>query len=180
MANWLTIAEVKPFLQWDATETIYDPLLQLVIDGTCQAVEEYIRRPVIARELMTTSDGGSDTVFLTPTVFAIASVTEGGVALTETDYALYPETGILRRRAGSRPGRWQAGLQSVVVTYTAGLARTAEEVPPNVRIAAMIGCKFLLRNGPEDYGTRLGDGVMIRPDKFPRQSLWLLDPYRVV
>lgn len=177
--SWLTPEEAKPFLQIH-DDPHNDVLLQLVLTGTCQAIEEYIRRPVIARELVSYSDGGTDTVFLTPTVFEISEVTENGIALAEADYALYPEQGILRRRAGSRPGRWTSGLQSVVVRYTAGLVQTVEEVPANVKIAGLIAAKFYMMSGPEDYGTRLGDGVMIRPEKFPRQALWLLDPYRVV
>lgn len=178
--SWLTLAEAREFLQIPDDDPHNSVLLQLVLDGTCQAIEEYIRRPVVAKELTTYSDGGTESVFLTPTVFALSSVVENGAHLTEADYALYPEQGILRRRTGCRPGRWASGLQAVVVTYTAGVVRPGEEVPANIRIAGLIAAKFYLKSGPEDWGTRLGDGVMIRPERFPRQALWLLDPYRVV
>jgi hypothetical protein len=177
LADWLTLGEVLPFLSEDTARTD-DPMLQLILAATCQAVEDYIERPVVARELTETFDGGVPKLFLKPRIWAVAQVTESGSALVAGDYTVYPAEGFLVRGSGVRPGRWCLGMQNITVTYTGGLAESADEVPATVKLAAMIAMKFYVKNGPTDYGSRFGEGVMIRPDSFPRQALRLLDKSR--
>ncbi len=69
-------------------------------------------------------------------VVEVLSVTEGGVALTATDYELDPSTGMLRRLWNDYPAQWLYWSHAsfkVVVAYRGGWA----SVPDNLRAAAM-------------------------------------------
>ncbi len=183
--EFISIAEVKAFSDPGntVTDVSSDAVVTATIGAVCEAVEEYLRRPVVARSLSKRSDGGGRHIFLkhmSPGYLSVTSAVEDGKTLVSgTDYLVYEDEGYVARVSGSAFTDWAKGPQIVTIIYTAGVAQTVSGVPENVKLAAKIGVKHFLRLGPDDYGSKLESGAWIKPDKFPRQALWLLDAYRL-
>lgn len=180
---FITLEEAKSFL--DGGSNSYsgnDTMLELLLNGVCEAVEEYIRRPVVARSITDTRSGtGAAHIFLRPTIFSVASVSEDGTALESTGYTFDPEAGyIIRLCAAYTAGTWCKGTRNITITYTAGVAEDVASVPPNIKVAALMAFKFYALSGPVDGGQVIETGSMIKPDSFPRASRFLLDRYVVV
>lgn len=181
---FLTVSEVKSFQDptGNVVDTSADGVILATIQAVCEAIEENIRRPVVARGLTLIHDGGVRRLFVRhrePGFIQLDSVTEKGSLLTTDQYALYADTGIIIRRSGDVVQDWASGIQSVVIQYTAGVAETAETVPENLKLAAKIAVRHYLKMGPEDYGSKMDSGAWFRPDDFPKASLRLMRPYVV-
>lgn len=179
---FITVEDVKQFVDGGLTDSSNDQFYNLILAGVCLAVEEHIRRPVIAREITERLDGnGRANLVLKPTILSVSSIKENDTALAETEYLVRKETGFITRLCATyTAGKWCKGTGNVEVVYTAGLAATAAEVPEDVKLAAIIAWKFYYQTGPMDYNARIEGGTMIKPENFPRAARFLLDPYRAV
>lgn len=180
----------------EAPTTEQEAVYSALVSAICTSIEEYLHWPVVARELSAISDGACKSIFLLhqkdDTVLRISKIVEDGATLFEaaqnatddstltSDYhACYKGPGYIVRKSGSGLSTWAAGVQSVVITYTSGLAKTANEVPEDLKLAAKIAFKFYRRMGDADFGKVVEGGSFITPDKFPRQCLWIMDKYRL-
>lgn len=92
------------------------------------AVEDDLGRAIARRSIVDTFDGGRFYVRLrTPPVLSLTTVVENGVTLTSTDYVLDTSLALLWRGTVTASRSWYPALQTVVVTYSAGML-----VPPRV------------------------------------------------
>lgn len=162
-------------------EAVYTALISAI----CEAMEQYLRRQVVARPVTKAFDGRGSKLRLphvAPGVLSVTSVEENGAPLTaDVDYLVYPEIGHVVRLCGSKTaGTWAPGLQTVKVSFAAGVAADAASVPENLKLCAKIAFKFFAHMGWDDFGKQVQAGAWFKPDRFPPQCLFLMDPYRVV
>lgn len=125
MGDFLKSADLEQHLQ-----TTFTAAQTAAADKAIKRAEALVRtfcRWSITEETVTSEahDGGSGTIFL-PTLYltAVSAVVENGETLTHaTDYS-WKRSGMLRRVGTS----WYNDVDSVVVTYTHGYARGADEL----------------------------------------------------
>lgn len=167
------------------TDTSGNDMITLAIDAVCTDTEEYMHRPVVARQLQKVHDGGVTRIFLAhqnPGYLSVPAngVVEDGVTLTQgTDYKVYSAEGYVARVSGSAFSKFTEKPQAVTITYTAGVAENVAGVPKNLKLAAMIAVRFYLGLGPENWGKRFEGQSVITSDAFPKQARWIMDKYRL-
>lgn len=182
---FITLEDIKSWKDpgGSIADTSEDTMIELAIGAVCTDMEEYLHRPVIARELVKVSDGGCTRIMLahrSPGHLSVASVDEDGVTLTaDTDYKVYSGPGYIARVSDGAFSKFIEKPQAVTVTYTAGVAQTVDGVPKNLKLAAMIAVRFYLGLGPENWGKRFEGQSVITSDAFPKQVRWILDHYRL-
>lgn len=171
----VTLAEAKTHLNIDDSGS--DAELGLFIDAATGVVEQYVGA-VIHRTVVETFDGGLSSMALSTTpVVGITSVAEGGSALDAGAYAV-SRGGLLSRVSGTVRWAFLAGVQSVQVTYTAGVAANTAAVPGHIRLAALIIVQHMwetqrpagggpFTQGIDDYDPRYSYSI-------PRRALELL------
>lgn len=141
-----TLARVKAYLGLAGDDQ--DELLQTIIDGVSQAIEQLCGRPFaeVERTEFHDGQGSSALVLRCRPVTDVASLRDDpsgtfpeGSELAAASYAVYPEEGILERKDGC----FADGRRNVRVVYTAGYATA----PPAVEQAATILVATLYNRG---------------------------------
>ncbi len=152
--------------------------LTRIVNGVSQAIEQYILGPVRTRGFDQTYDGGTERIFVRcRPVVSVANVTEAGRPVPSNGYYVYKAEGILRR-AGTR---WLDQPQAVQISYTAGLAATVQDVPADIKMAALIWCHDIWSSGPANFSNVITEGgSVIRPQKIPAPVAQILGPYRTL
>lgn len=122
--------EVKRHLNIPVDNTTDDEELRGFV-LSASAVVEYIVGSV-GRKTVTEKYSGlrqSAIILRRGPIIAVTSVTENGITLTaDVDYTV-SEAGVLSRLAGRwYPRQWRAGVNNIVVNYTAGRM----DIPPNI------------------------------------------------
>lgn len=159
--------------------------LARIINGVSAAIQADVG-PVRNRSFNERFDGGSDRIFTHwKPIVTVTSITDDSITLTEgTDFFVYKEIGAIRRYGAmwGRPGLWGTPFpMSVAVTYTAGMAATVDEVPPDMKLAALLWVHEMWATGPANLSNVVTDqGVFIRPQAIPPQVNKYLQPYRSV
>lgn len=102
--------------------------LRVYCVAATSAIEEDLHRALVRRVVTETHNGGCAALFLRQTpVLSVTSVVETGVTLGQSgDYVIDPRLGILYRGTAQAPAWFDYGLQSVVVTYLAGMTQPPE------------------------------------------------------
>jgi uncharacterized phiE125 gp8 family phage protein len=140
----VSIDDVKEFLNFTTSDD--DEELETFINAASDALERWcgrtFRRQTVTAE---THDGSSSTCGIqlrkAPAI-SVTSVSEIGVTLTASDYALRTDSGVLVRLSGSyTEGVWPDGILNISVTYVAGYA----DVPDDVSHACLLLIKHLWR-----------------------------------
>lgn len=167
-----------------------------IVGAVCEVMEEYLRRPVVARSFTAESDGHVGKVFLKHTgdegALRITKITEKGVTLFEAaadasdestlsgaNHEAYKEAGYVARISNGHFTNWAHGPKAVRIAYTAGIAKDAAGVPENLKLCAKIAFRFFRKMGDQNFGKVVQGDSFIRPDKFPIQCLWMMNPYRL-
>lgn len=147
----VTAEEAETFLQISGNAS-YDVALEYVINGVSAEFSRYAKRSFIttvytALELT----GESQPRLWLPNwpVTLLSSVVEDGTTLTvDEDFHLDAENGVLEKawdyfpsvsrlgELGTYQGVWTPKANAIVVTYTAGYART--DLPGDLKLAALI------------------------------------------
>jgi len=136
VASVVSVAEVRSAL--GLTATLDDEIRDLAATAT-QLVEDHTGRTWRRITVTETYDGGREAVVLRRTpVQSVTAVTEAGTALTQDDWLLDTDAGILFRGEWGG-GRWASYPRSVVVTYVAGPA----VVPSTIRQAVIDLCRHI-------------------------------------
>lgn len=193
--------DVKPYLQFDATNTTYDAQLPLLTDFACQWVQNYLSQPVAPMEFFRRFDGGqgwnaSHIMLPYRPVLSIVNITEwwgssGPHVLAQqtpesqgvTDmYQVSPLTGRLSRTfMGLIQRPFFPGSRNIEVTWTAGY----NPVPSPIRMATLEFANYWFRNTQE--APRTSALAINEYDNAGPGSLWpavpnrvtaLLEPYR--
>lgn len=175
MADLTTLDKVKRFLNKDETETTHDAVLQDLITAASAAVETYTARKFTQDSYTELYDGTGlpHLVLRQAPVASVTSVKLDGQELPADDYAVYGQTGVLRRKTGY----WPEGVQNIEVSYTAGYA----SVPPDVEQAAILLVAAWYKTDISDFSNLLSEaGGVIRPEAMPSRVRALLEPYRRV
>lgn len=171
-------------------------LYTTIVSAVCEVMEEYLRRAVVARSFTAESDGGGGKVFLKHTgsegVMRVTKIVEKGATLFEaavdaTDestlsgvyHEAYKGAGYVVRISGGASATWASGPKAVRITYTAGVAKDVAGVPENLKLCAKIAFRFFRKMGDQNFGKIVQGDSYIRPDKFPIQCLWMMNPYRL-
>ncbi len=182
---FITIDEVKAWKDpgGSITDVSENTNIELVIDAVCTDMEQYMRRPVVARHLTKVSDGGCTRILLAhqnPGYFSVSSVVEDGTPLTlDTDYKVYTAEGYVARVQGEAFAKFTEKPQAVTISYEAGVAETVDDVPKLLKMCAIIATRFYLALGPDNFGKRFEGGSVMMTDAFPRQCRWIMDKYRL-
>lgn len=130
----------------------------------------------------------SDVLFLARRpIVSVSSVSEGLYTLTEnTEFYVYKEHGYLRRYPnggwwGNLAVPWGMALpmpQAITVTYVAGRAATAADVPWDLKSACLLWVHEIWGTGPANLTNLLMDnGAFVRPSGIPPQVKDMLEPY---
>lgn len=177
----LTLSEARKALRIPDSVSTHDAdLLDSYIPAVTTMVEDIVG-PVVIRQFATTHHGGSPSVVLAgKRVVSVTSVVENGTTLTGTDYVL--SSGILYRGSQTYLQNFTDGLNTVVVTYTAGIAATTATVPANIKLAARLILAHLWQSDQQGFRPEFGspdESSEQTPAGFaiPRRAYALLEPY---
>lgn len=133
MADLITLAELKPYLKIDASETAFDTLLTSMISEISKLIQNLIGCDLIQDTYSGIKVNGSGySVLDLPNwpITAVSSITEDGVTLAEgTDFEIDPSGDYLIRL----DGKWSKGIKNITVSYTAGHSDTPGDLK--------LGCK---------------------------------------
>lgn len=128
----ISLADAKE--QLNITGTQDDAELMRMLLSVTRPVERIVG--AVARQSWTeTLNGGHEKLTLQHfPVLRVIQVTENGIALDPTAYALNADAGILTRVAGTYSRRWSAGIANIGISYEAGRIITGEDVRQAVKI----------------------------------------------
>lgn len=180
----LRMDEVKDELRIAATDSTWDGLLQLLINGITAHFERRCGRPFVAsKHVSEKMDGtGSEELVVVGPIISIdnsGSITNGTVTVVSADYVLYSGEGRIRLTNGTA---WATGYQNITISYTNGWERS--ELPDDVVLAARYWLQWLfseIKNkdigrsskskGQESHSNFDARGI-------PDLTRTLVDPYR--
>jgi hypothetical protein len=175
-ANALTsLAAVKEYLQIDSTDTSQNSLLDFLINSASMAIESYCRRKIKDVSYADEEYDGSGTRNLNLRQFPVSSITSikiDDVALDISEYKFKKSSGIVNRLKAL----WPKEFQNIKVSYTAGYS----SVPADIELACKHLVKFYYKTDVADFSTTFGEGVVMRPEAWPKQVKALLSSYRKV
>lgn len=178
-------------------------VLCAILNAVSDAVAQHLGG-VVVQHYTERHDGGQEFIRLRRgPVVQVQAVRELGQPLTAgQDYALYPETGMLRRLPALEADWWPPGSmitrrvvwapypQAVEVEYDAGWAQhvrdasgnlTAVQYAPGgegIRAAVLMWCHAIWAAGPSAYGPLLTEAGVLRAEGMPPQVERMLAPYR--
>lgn len=141
MADILTLAEARSACgPLPASDTTADAdLTATYIPATTSIVESVIGPVMTATGQQWICDGGSTSYLLPSSCTAVTAVTESGTTLVAlNDYTVNLSSGIVTRGSVAQPYIFLPGQQNVVITYSAGFAAAAVNVPANIKLGARI------------------------------------------
>ena len=175
-----TLANCKKYLNISASDTSKDELLELLIEATTNAAEEYLGRNIVARQISQEPYDctNSKSKYLQLKQYPITTVTtivEDGETLDTTALKIDSSNGIIKR-----PVFWKG---VVLVTYTAGISSSTANVPKNLQLAIWQWVSYLL-NTQESQGIdseTLGDysvNYVEQNQEIPSTVSSLLEGYR--
>lgn len=148
MVDILSLDDARTALRLtDNDSTHDDDLLGIYIPATTALVEG-ITGPIVSRTVTALFDGGSRNLLLPFSVTAVTSITVSGVALAVGQYVVNLPAGTVLGVNGSP---FDAGLQNVAVTYTAGIAATQAAVPAAVKLASRIILSHLYQTDQQGF-----------------------------
>lgn len=179
----VSLAIVKAALGITGTEE--DLTLAPLITNASVAVAMACNRTLVAETVEQTfrSSGGRRGLMLARyPVASIMSITEGGFALSEDDYELDIDSGLVERLIGDRHACWSSGV--ITVTYVAGYE--VDQVPADFVQAVVTMVAQYRSQAARDPLLRAIDVVDIeRLEYFPTTAaglpapvLALIEPYR--
>lgn len=120
-----TIAQVKSAA--GVTVSTYDTDLQLIVDGVAAAMKSYMRRNVSLRrytaERHSLAYSATDLVLDHRPVVSVVEVRLDGATVSQADYEIDLERGVLYNASG-----WPSGRQHIQVDYTAGYATVPKDL----------------------------------------------------
>lgn len=196
------------------TDTALIAALELLINAACQKVETYIRTNVLAKEFVEYNDGDNSNT-LSPKRWPLLEIVELNIDTnrifiddTKVDEVNYFLRGATDSRQDSGDlvlrvigqdivirddnekfilGRIFMGstLGSVKLTYKAGWALTADDVPSDIKIATLQIIEFYYyQRDNRDIGIASksvkGESYQKNRDELPEQIFSTLDPYQDV
>lgn len=175
-----TLTNAKEYLQIEPTDTSQDARLEILINGTTEAIENYIKRKVKERTFTDEAyDGnGTDLLFLkNKPVGSITSVKyvniDGTTDVLGADDYHVDAQGRLYNASG-----WVRGFQNYLVTYTAGY----NPVPDDIQLACLKWVEYLYKTDIASYSSAFEQaGNATQPPHFvPAVIKELLSPYKRV
>lgn len=142
MPEYFTLDEFRTLPQMGNNSTYTAARVDAVEAYVVAIIEREVGTSFVPRTVTAeTHDGGCNTILLrSPYIRSVTSVTENGVAVTDTFTAV---DGVLRRfSAGTyTPVWWTSGTGNVAVTYEAGYSATP---PADIKEAAMQATRWRL------------------------------------
>lgn len=175
-----TLENCKKYLNIGSSDTSKDELLELLIEATTNAAEEYLGRNIVARQISQEPYDctNSKSKYLQLKQYPVTTVTtivEDGETLDTTALKIDNSNGIIKRNVF-----WKG---AVLVTYTAGLAANTASVPKNIQLAIWQWVSYLL-NTQESQGIdseTLGDysvNYLEQNQEVPSTVASLLEGYK--
>ncbi len=153
-------------------------LLTLLINGVSEAVENYLGYRFIIRNITVITQGARDKrdrLYLPPPITWVVSMVEDGVVLLPALYHTYDR--YLLRNLGAS---WSVKPKSIRVEYEVGKHLTIANIPPDVKLGALIWMYDLWHSGPANFSNIITEGnVMIRPIAIPLQTKTFLNRYKL-
>lgn len=166
-----------------------EDLLNLMINGVTEQVEQYCRRPFITRAFTEYHDGNGESELALRnlpivSVTSVDRIDEDGSSLASyvsSDFVNIARRGVLRFT--DNRAFW-AGRENWKVVYTAGLGATRDVMPHNVRVAAMIGVAMAWREFDQkrqdlESLSIEGESTTFIKDPLPKMAMERLKHYRV-
>lgn len=142
MPEYFTLDEFRTLPQVSNTSTYPAARVDLAAAYIVSIIEREVGTSFVPRTVTETYDGGFGSILLrAPYIRSVTSVTENGVAVTDT---LTTVDGVLRRFAAGTytPAlSWATGVGNVSVTYQAGYSTTP---PGDIKEAAMQATRWRL------------------------------------
>jgi hypothetical protein len=176
-----SLDSLKRYLNKDDSQE--DGILQLVLEGVSNRIEDWIGQPVEVVEYTDEAHISGDYAELTlyhGPIVEVTAVSENGTALATADWREDQAAHTLTRLSDdSRPKRWQG---EVLVTYKAGF----EIVPKALELATVTQAAFEYqqtksgdgRLGLVSHSPESGDGVGYAPHEFLGSVTEAMNRYR--
>src|SRR3990167_4314814 len=129
-----SVEDVKSALE--ITDGSADDQLLAITEAIGEAVEQYLGRPVIARDVTESVDGnGTSSLLLKPYLISVTTVEIDDVAITAaTQRVFYPDTGKVQLRYHT----FTLGFQNIDLVYRHGWE--LDDIPPAIKMAATNWC----------------------------------------
>lgn len=175
----LDVADIFEYMR-ESVPTSDNPeysLVEELINRASAEVRQILGGPVINENITEDIDGnGDDYLFLTHfPVVSISSVTMDGVDVTaNTDFYKHGE---LFFKDGSC---FSEGRKNIRVSYVAGRGQTKDEIPQDIRHAALLIVHYWYKRDALDYSQSFGETEVITTGgpRYPRSALYILNRYQ--
>ncbi|MDR0291766.1 MAG: phage head-tail connector protein [Elusimicrobium sp.] len=152
MTTLIALEELKQYLEID--DGARDALLSVLIQSVSSAAEIFTGRFIINRvieEELHFFDRAAQTLQLNfYPVKQIIKIIRNGQEIDAAQIAADKESGILRRQYDSFCG-------TILVSYEAGIAQSAADVPQDIKLACAQWIKYFLSSDPSVKTESLGD-----------------------
>ena len=174
-----TLQNCKKYLNIAQSDTSKDDLLELLIEATTTAAEDYLGRYIVARQISQEPYDclNANSKYLQLKQYPVTTLTavlEDGETVPTSALTLDNTNGILKRNIF-----WKG---AVLVTYTAGIASSTANVPKNLQLAIWQWVSFLLNTQGSQgiYSETLGDYSVnyLEQNPIPATVLSLLESYK--
>jgi len=129
MADLITLAELKPYIKVEASETSFDTVLNAMISEISKLFQSFVGCDILTDTYSSIKVNGSGrSVLDLPNwpITAVSSITEEDIALIEgTDFEISVNRDYLIRLDGlGGESKWAKGIKNITVSYTAGFSGT--------------------------------------------------------
>jgi|CXWL01.1.fsa_nt_gi hypothetical protein len=172
----ITAQDVKLALKIaDETES-FDEVIDDIVSGVSQGIEDFLGRPVAARNVSESLDGdGTDTLLLKPYLESVTTVTIDSITIAAGDRVFYPKTGKVQLKYTS----FTCGLQNVALAYRHGWE--TQDIPKSIKRGAVLWClhhfKLTDKNRIGVNSVTAGDQTISFTASMPADVRELLTPY---
>lgn len=176
-ATFVTLAEMRTFLNIPTAETGQDGILEALLDGVAKVINDYLGVSVINSSYTEYHDGdGSNILFLKHfPVVTVTSLVIDTSTIASSDYDLYTDEGYIKYEY------YTSGNRNVVVAFTAGYGAARINVPDSLKLALKLWVSYIHKKDNAAFTQRFGEAAVVNVVQYeiPREVKMILEPYRI-
>lgn len=176
----VTQAEFRTFLNIPSDETGMNDMIDAILDGLNDAIEDHIGVALINTDYDEYYDGeGKQELWLKHyPVNSITSITDDGDTIASSEYHLYSDMGLIQ--LDDSDSGFTDDYKSVHVQYSAGHGTDRDSIPRPIKLALKIWASLVYK-GMTYESQRSGEGQIqnVGQATMPSAVRALLEPYRI-
>lgn len=175
------LEDVRTVLKIADSDTSFDDILRILINGVSSAIESYTGKFFAARDIVSEKYDGKGTVSMLlrrSPVLSIAIIVNDTITLDAADFVFYADTGKVQLIDGTV---FVAGPQKVTVSYRCGYEE--QDLPADIAMAAQQWvCHLFKIQDKQRWGinsqTVTEESFSFDPGSMPEQTREICDTYR--